>query len=703
MIRTLIVIFTFSFALQAQAAPKRRHVRGTVPLPQDLGKNVSPSKSPTNAAGFRPVDKSRLGQKEPVAGEAVLKHRDEPGLPRKCEQKQSLETFIQISSATRPQAPPQGGVYFLSDLRDMSQLFYLGAPNQWPSQMTFFSGGVPYFRVSPDGEKILVATHQGGNEQYEIHLLEPKHGMRLTPLLVDPETRVESVAWGPDSKWFVFTSNARNKTDMDLYRFDLKAVKPELLSELSGSHEVTDVSPDGKKVAITNFRSISDSDVIVWDLTSKSMNRLPKRGGDSRDFAGEFSGDSQNLFYLSDAAGGIVQLNLLSLTSEKNHKPLSFGKWDVEDFSLNRDRTAIVYVTNEEGYSHFDGFELDRRGKKGRNLTFPPSPKSIVSSPTFGPRGNLFFAETSATQSSDIWEWRGERKSQWTRSSQTWMDTDCLSKEELVRYPTFDGKSIPAFLYLPRDTHGPVPFIVYLHGGPESQYRPAFSRLFQYFLQRGFGVFAPNIRGSIGYGREYNRLDNYKLRMDSVKDAVAGAKWLLSSHYTSPGKLAIYGGSYGGFMVLRSIQVEPDLFSAASESVGISNFVTFLKNTKPYRRSLREVEYGPLTDEEFLTSVSPMTYLDQIKTPLLVFHGANDPRVPVSEAEQIIAALKKREVPVEFKIFADEGHGNAKLRNIMEQARLTVHFFEKHMAGANTIAPVISPSGAATSPAQSPQ
>lgn len=691
MLRAFLALSALSLALHAGAAPKKKHVRGTVPLPPDLGKSVPPSKVPPDMPAFRPVDRSRPGEAKASPAQATLPPRhEEPGLPRKCEQKQSLETFIQISSASRPQAPPQGGVYFLSDLRDTSQLFQLTAPNQWPTQMTFFPSGVPYFRVSPDGEKILVATHQDGNEQYEIHLLEPKRALKLTPLVVDSGSRVESVAWGPDSKWFVYTSNARNKTDMDLYRYDLKSGKSELVSELNGHHEVTDVSPDGKKVAMTNFRSISDSDVIVWDLAGKSMNRLPKRGGDSRDFAGEFSGDSQSVFYLSDTAGGILQLYSLSLAAGKTAKPLTFGKWDVEDFTLSRERTELAYVTNEEGYAHFQGFELDKRGSKRKNLNLPTSPKTVVSSPTFGPRGNLFFAQTSSTQASDIWEWRGERRTQWTRSSQVWMDSDCLSREELVHYPSFDGKSIPAFLYLPNDTHGPVPIIVYVHGGPESQYRPAFSRLFQYFLQRGFGVFAPNVRGSVGYGREYNRLDNYKLRMDSVKDAIAGAKWLVSSHYTLPGKLAIYGGSYGGFMVLRAIQVEPELFAAAAESVGISNFVTFLKNTKPYRRALREVEYGPLSDEEFLTSISPMTYLDQIKTPLIVFHGANDPRVPVSEAEQIIAALKKRDVPVEFKIFPDEGHGNAKLRNIMEQAQLTVHFFEKMMTPAVPTSPVQS-------------
>jgi dipeptidyl aminopeptidase/acylaminoacyl peptidase len=183
----------------------------------------------------------------------------------------------------------------------------------------------------------------------------------------------------------------------------------------------------------------------------------------------------------------------------------------------------------------------------------------------------------------------------------------------------------------------------------------------------------------VGYGREFSSLDNYKKRMDSVQDVIEGTQWLIKNRYTQEGRIAIYGGSYGGFLVLRSLQVKPSLFAVASESVGITDFVTFLKNTKPYRRKLREVEYGPLSDETFLKSISPMTYLDQIKTPLIIFHGANDPRVPLSETEQLVKALQMKSIPVEFKVFPDEGHGSVHLKNILEQAQSMIYFFEKNL------------------------
>lgn len=671
-----VILLLSAFLLSPAAlAEKKKHVRGTVPLPKDMkgGKPLPKTNLAPDGSATRAVERS--GEKGP---EAAPLAKGEPGLPKACEEKHPIEAFVQISYASRPQASASGGVYFVSDLRDSPQVFYLDSARQWPRQISFFPDGVPYFQVSPDGKKLLLATHVGGDEQYDIYLLEPEKNFKLTPLLVDREVRVESVSWANNSQWFAFTSNQRNKTDMDLYRYDLKTQKPELLAELKGTNYVTDISPDERWISLTNFRSVFDSDVLLWNLKDKAITTVAKHPEETSDESGIFTQDSKSIFYLSDADKGTKQLYVSRLDKPLT-KLLTSEKWEIEDFSLDNARTKLAYVVNEEGYGRLAGFEIDGAGLKRRNLSVPPTQGKLASSPSFGRGGGLFYSQASSIESSDIWEWKGLAKKQWTQSTHALMHPECFSREKLVRYPSFDKREIPAFVFYPRGATGPVPFIVYVHGGPESQYRPHFSRIFQYFLERGFGVFAPNVRGSTGYGRDYNRLDNYKLRMDSVKDAVEGAKWLIAQNYAAPGQLAIQGGSYGGFMVLRSIQVEPDLFSAASESVGITNFVTFLKNTKPYRRALREVEYGPLSDEPFLESISPMNYLEKIKTPLLVFHGANDPRVPVTEAEQLIKQLQKRDVPVEFKIFADEGHGNAKLRNVMEQAKLTVYFFEKHL------------------------
>jgi dipeptidyl aminopeptidase/acylaminoacyl peptidase len=279
---------------------------------------------------------------------------------------------------------------------------------------------------------------------------------------------------------------------------------------------------------------------------------------------------------------------------------------------------------------------------------------------------------------------------------------------ELIHYKTFDGRKIPAWFYRPGkveerrsridegksktaserrdpqssilDPHGLPPVIIYPHGGPESQTRPNFVALFQYFLERGYAILAPNVRGSTGYGTTYMNLDNTTKRMDSVADLAHAAHWLRDEKKGDPKRLAVYGGSYGGFMVLASVTHYPDLWAAGIDVVGIANFVTFMEKTGAYRRAHREAEYGNLREHrEFFDKISPIHHVDKIKCPMMVIHGANDPRVPVEEAEQIVSALKKRGIPVEYLRYVDEGHGLAKLKNRLDAYPKMAAFLDKYL------------------------
>jgi dipeptidyl aminopeptidase/acylaminoacyl peptidase len=240
---------------------------------------------------------------------------------------------------------------------------------------------------------------------------------------------------------------------------------------------------------------------------------------------------------------------------------------------------------------------------------------------------------------------------------------------------------IPAFLYLPAGARGgdPVPFVIDVHGGPEGQFRPYFNRHFQYLLLNGYGLLAPNVRGSDGYGRAYLDADNYKKRLDSVKDLAWGVKYLIKRGLTKPGQVGVKGASYGGYMVLAALTEYPELLSAGIDQIGIANFETFLENTASYRQQFRESEYGPLEDREFLRSISPIHKADRIEGALFVVHGENDPRVPVSEARQILKALTDRGVPADSLIFPDEGHGISKLSNRLTYYRRMVDFFDEHL------------------------
>jgi len=603
--------------------------------------------------------------------------------PAQCPQGIPVETFMQISSASRPQASDSGGVFFTSDLRETQQLFYLKNPMRWPEQLSFFPDGVVYYEKSPKGDRILVASHTGGDEQYDLYLLDLA-SRQIKPLLVDRKVRIESVRWHPKDESFLFTSNERNSVDFDLYLYNLKTHQPQLITELTGLNTISDISADGSKAALHQYRSVSDADILLFDLKALKLEPLTKADGKAYYESARFSADAKNIFFITDAKDGRNQVFRSPLKDFNLNGPVTKAVNEADMILLSEDRKSLMIRSNSDGYSNLINYEIDPTGSIRSIRPIPTISNAIVTSVGFAPTHGVhafFYTLSDSTRTGDIWLWKPSKSQRWTQSTHANIQDDCFAREKLIKYPSFDQTEIPAFLYLPRDytPTKPIPFVVYVHGGPESQFRPYFSRLFQYFVQRGFGVFAPNIRGSLGYGREYTALDNYKKRMDSVQDVIEGSKWLVKQGYTQSDRLAIYGGSYGGFLVLRSIQVAPDLFSAAAESVGITHFASFLKNTKGYRRKLREIEYGPLEDETFLNSISPLTFLKDIRTPLMIFHGENDPRVPVSETRQIIEELKRRDIPVEFKIFANEGHGNAQLHNIMEQARLMVHFFEKHL------------------------
>jgi dipeptidyl aminopeptidase/acylaminoacyl peptidase len=295
----------------------------------------------------------------------------------------------------------------------------------------------------------------------------------------------------------------------------------------------------------------------------------------------------------------------------------------------------------------------------------------------------VVFGFNGPTRTTDVWRWNpgsGEL-TQMTFATYAGIDRQMFSEPQLIRYKSFDSLEIPAFLYLPKGyTPGtPIPFVIEAHGGPEGQSQPYFTRNIQYLLLNGYGVMLPNVRGSEGYGREYLNLDNYKNRKHSLEDYKVAAEWLIMNNYSIQGKLAIRGGSYGGYVVYGMITEYPDLFSAAIGSVGISNFVTFLQNTAAYRRALREAEYGPLSDTAFLREISPVHKANLIKTPLLVIHGANDPRVPVGEARQIIDAIQKNGGAVDSLIFADEGHGASKRSNVIPEYEKQIQFLNSHL------------------------
>jgi dipeptidyl aminopeptidase/acylaminoacyl peptidase len=503
----------------------------------------------------------------------------------------------------------------------------------------------------------------------------------METLFENPNVVYEATVWRRDSKAFAYRSNETSSSDFHVYVFDLETKTPKKVYAEKGSNSPADFTRDGSRLMVTKYNSASFSQLFEINLATGEAREITPKGeewsfepvgydaADRGFFVNtNYRGDLKTLYVIDTATG-----SLAPLLSDVSGKEVDFA-------TMNEERTIMAVGINEDGYRTL---QL-RRIHDFSVLPAPDLAKGIVGNVTFTGH-TMLYALDNANTPGIVYRWDISQPAE-AGSAVTQADTQGINVSqfllpELVHYPSFDGVKIPAFLYLPPayKKGEKIPFIVQYHGGPEAQYRPAFDRGFQYFLSRGYGIMAPNVRGSSGYGKAYIEADNYKNREKSVKDGVWAVKYLIDQGYTEKKRVAAWGGSYGGFMVMATITEAPELYGAACNIVGIVNFETFLKQTKDYRRALREAEYGPLSDPEFLKSISPLHKVDRIDCPLMIAHGLNDPRVPVGEAMQIAVALKKRGKTVEELYFPDEGHGFAKEENRLLYYQQMARFFDKHL------------------------
>jgi dipeptidyl aminopeptidase/acylaminoacyl peptidase len=594
----------------------------------------------------------------------------EPYLP-------DIETFMQIGYCTRPAVSEDGReIYFTTGISGVQQLYRL-TEEGWPYQLTLFADGIDFYTISSDGEFAIVGASAGGSERSQLHRVDGKSG-RVTTLTDKPEVRYGSVVTSPDKTRIYYRSNERNGRDFDIYAMDLASGEQTMIVQREGSNAVDDISDDGKTLLLSRWSSSYNSDLYLFDLDSRQTVALTPHKGDVVYDYPRFSPNGEIIYLITNEnKEGLLRVAKMDIATRKIEYLQGKGVWEIEEMALSPQGRYLAWILNEDGYGRLYIKDL----LTGEMMPTPPL-SGIVTEPYFTGDGKLFFVFESSTKTSDVWMWdfHNLELKKLSNSIYAGIDPSVFVEPRLIRYKTFDKREIPGFLFLPPNYQGePIPFIVHAHGGPESQFRPYFYRHLQYLILHGYGVFAPNVRGSSGYGSEYMALDNYKKRLGSVKDLKHGVEWLIKQGYTEEGMIGIKGGSYGGYMVLAGIAEYPGLFSAAVEEVGIANFVTFLENTSDYRRHLREAEYGPLTDPNFLKEISPIHKVDRIKTPLMVVHGENDPRVPVGEARQIIRALSDRGVAVDSLIFPDEGHGVAKRANVLTMYRRMVDFFDQHL------------------------
>jgi dipeptidyl aminopeptidase/acylaminoacyl peptidase len=581
--------------------------------------------------------------------------------------------YLKIRGAWGASWSPDGDrLAFLTEITGVPQVWEVSSEAHgpsWPEQLTFYEERVSSAEYSPIQNRLLFGMDSGGNERTQLFLLE---GGEVTDLTRAPDAIHYSGGFSPDGERVAYTATRRNGTDFDVFAQELDG-EPETVWEVPGYHTVSDWAPDGSALIVSRHHSNLNNDLYRLNLVNGEATLLTPHEGDARFSGARVTPDGRSVYLATDRDGDFMRLARLDLsTLELTY--LTPDDWDVEEVELSGGGRSLLASRNVEGYSNLVLFSGE-----GRRMPDVRVPEGVVGGFEFDPAsGRLAFTLVGPTRNPDVWVLdlpEGEPRPV-TRSSTAGIPRSSFRQPRPLRYPSFDGREIPALLYEPEGENAPV--IVNVHGGPESQSRPTFAPVTQYLLHRGYAVLFPNVRGSTGYGKAFTHLDDVELRMDSVRDLAHAAHWLRGRGHK---RVAVMGGSYGGFMVLAALTEYPELWSAGVDIVGIANLITFLENTGSYRRGLREPEYGSLErDRQFLESISPIHKAGNIRAPLMVIHGKNDPRVPVGEAEQIVERVRKNGGAVEYLLYEDEGHGLAKLANRLDAYPKIAAFLDEHLA-----------------------
>ncbi len=588
------------------------------------------------------------------------------------------------------------GLYISTRFADVDQLHRVDAPGGARHQVTFHDEPIGTVTAQPRGDKLVFTRDAGGSEFAQVFLLDPETG--AATMLTDGESRNGAVVWDRDGRRIAYQSTARNGAANDVWLMSPEA--PDGAGIIVESQDGSwwgpvEFSAAGNRLLATNYVSITDSRAHLVDLDSGSVTRLAGGpGNDSVNYPVAFDDGNDGYWLITSQGSEFRRLAWQPLEAGADVEVVSGDiDWDVSGAIISRDRKRMAFVTNENGRSAI--YLLDPRSRQYRRVD--NIPVGVAGNMEFSPDGRklAMTLNTAITPSDTFVLELGPGPldygalTRWTFSEVGGLDTTTFREPELVSYPTFDtvdGKPrrIPAWVYKPAGK-GPFPVVVSIHGGPEAQSRPWFSSTYQMWLAKlGVAVVVPNVRGSAGYGKTYLGLDNGFRREDSVKDIGALLDWIETRPDLDQERVAVFGGSYGGYMVLASAAHYSGRLKAAVDIVGISSFVTFLENTQDYRRDLRRVEYGDERDPAMrahLEKISPLNNVDRISVPMFVVQGENDPRVPVTEATQMVAALREQGSTVWYMNALNEGHGYRKKENrdIFQQA--TVLFLQQYLVG----------------------
>ncbi|MEX0708916.1 MAG: alpha/beta fold hydrolase [Woeseia sp.] len=638
-----------------------------------------------------------LAVEQRVVNNGNLVMEDIPAIPERIVD--DLNRYQNVRSAGFLDWSEDGkSIYISTRFGDVNQIHRVDMPDGTRRQLTFFDEPVGGVKRQPGSSALTFTRDAGGSEFSQVFTLDPANG--TATMLTDGESRNGAVVWDRPGTRFAYQSTRRNGASNDIWQMqenDPDSAELVLESPDGSWWGPAEFSASGGKLLVTNYVSIADSRVHLLDLDTGNLEPVAGGGTEpSSNFAIGFAGDDDGAWLITNRGGEFNQLAWQSFADADDVEIVTAKiPWDVNGGVISHDRRRIAFTVNENGRTAL--YLLDTKTRKYRRVDSLPT--GVAGGLAFSPDDRYLGLTINTAQSpSDSYVLELGRAplasrglTRWTYSEVGGLVTSAFRIPELIEYPTFDEvdgekRQIPAWLYKPAGD-GPFPVVVSIHGGPEGQSRPTFSSTYQMWLAKlGVAVVVPNVRGSAGYGKSYLELDNGFLREDSVRDIGALLDWIDTQPDLDAGRVAVFGGSYGGYMVLASAAHYSDRLRAAVDIVGISNFVTFLENTQDYRRDLRRVEYGDERDPDMrahLQEISPLNNVADMDVPMLIVQGENDPRVPVTESAQMVEALREQGSPVWYMNALNEGHGYRKKENRDIYQQAVVLFLEQYLLGSD--------------------
>ncbi len=570
-----------------------------------------------------------------------------------------------------------------------SQIHELRMPGGARRQLTFFNEPVGVAEWEPEtGDHFLLSKDVGGNEFRQIYRFDTASG-DVTLLTDGGRSQNGGWVWNRGRDRIAYLSTRRNGADRDLWLMNpLDKSSDTALAELSGGGwSALDWSPEDSSILMGEYLSVTQSHLWMIDVATGAKTKLNDDTQEVSYEGGRFSKDGSGFYLTTDKGGEFKRLAYWSLPTNKLELLTEQISWDVEGFDLSKDGQSICFVTNEAGVSR--AYVLDTQTRQYQQIEGLPS--GVITGGTWHDNSReVAFSISSARATSDVYTWNASTNqiARWTESELGGLTPETLVEPQLIRWPSFDGLEISGFYYpAAKQFTGRRPVIINIHGGPEGQSRPVFQGRNNFFMNElGVAMIFPNVRGSTGYGKTFVKLDNGIRREDSVKDIAALLDWIAGQSDLDPDRVMVTGGSYGGYMTLAVATNYNARIRCSLDVVGISHFATFLKNTESYRRDLRRVEYGDERDPvlaDFFEKIAPLNNAARITKPLFVVQGANDPRVPMSEAEQMVAKVRQNGGPVWYLNAKDEGHGFRKKTNADFQFYATVMYVRQHLLDGN--------------------